>query len=86
MNTLSPEMNRSIQWAFAQWMKDMFPDADPRPEEVRILSGTRHLLLGIRCWCTWRDISADFFWWKNLSEECPGSGEAGWRIDFWGIS
>lgn len=75
MNTLSPEMTRLVQSAFAQRMKDMFPDANPRSEEVKILEGTRHPLIGVRCRCVWQSISADFFWWKNLSEEFTGSGK-----------
>ncbi len=74
MNTLSPEMTRLVQSAFAQWMKDMFPDANPRSEEVIVLNGERHPLLGICCRCAWQQISADFFWWKNLPEECLDLG------------
>lgn len=74
MNTLSPEMTRLVQSAFAQWMKDRFPDANPRPEEMAVLEATQHPLLGIRCQCVWQEISAVFFWWKNLSEECPDPG------------
>ena len=69
MNTLSSEMTRLVQSAFAQWMKDMFPDANPRSEEVEILEGTRHPLIGICCRCVWQSISADFFWWKSVPGE-----------------
>jgi hypothetical protein len=69
MNTLPSEVMRLVQFAFADHMRQMFPDANARAEEVEILEGSRHPLLGIHCLCVWRqppggfEFLAHFFWW-----------------------